>query len=135
MPLVVASAELSDDEFLEAFASCALPAASFCHGDHLRLAWLQLHRKPFDEALTLVRDGIRRYAAHYGTSHLFHETLTTAWVKLLATHHEARFAEFIANNESRLNPGLPHRFWSPAVLDSEAARSGWVRPDREALPN
>ena len=135
MALVVASAELSDEEFLAAFTSCELPPSSFRHGDHLRLAWLQLHSKSFDEALALVREGIRRYAAHYGVSHLFHETVTTAWVKLLATHHERSFTEFISNNEHRLNPGLLHRFWTPAMLDSDAARTGWVPPDKAALPH
>jgi len=132
--VIVASAEISDDDFLAAFTSCQLPPSSFRHGDHLRLAWLVLHRNPFDQALTLIRDGIRRYAAHHGASHIYHETLTTAWVKLLATHDEASFEEFLVGNEDRLNLGLLHRFWSPAVLDSEAARSGWVPPDKQDLP-
>ena len=135
MAIVIASSEISDDDFLAAFASCELPAESFRHGDHLRLAWLLLHRKPVDEALTLVREGIQRYAAHLGVRHLYHETITMAWVKLLATHHEASFAEFIATNQHRLNQELLHRFWTPAVLDSAAARSGWVPPDRSDLPN
>jgi CDP-diacylglycerol--glycerol-3-phosphate 3-phosphatidyltransferase len=134
MAVVVASAEIGDDEFLAAFTSCALPPSSFRHGDHLRLAWLLLHRKPFDEALTLVREGIQKYAVHVGAPHLYHETVTTAWVKLLATHDEATFAEFISNNEYRLNLDLLHRFWTPAVLDSPAARSSWVPPDTADLP-
>jgi hypothetical protein len=134
MAIVVASAELNDDEFLAAFTSGQLPNASFRHGDHLRLAWLHLHKEPLDEALRLVRDGIRRYAAHNGASHLYHETVTTAWVKLLATHHETTFQEFLTNNEHRLNAGLLHRFWTPAVLASEAARLDWVPPDKAALP-
>src|SRR4249919_2812625 len=77
MAVVVASAEIGDDEFLAAFTSCALPLSSFRHGDHLRLAWLLLHRKPFDEALTLVREGIQKYAVHVGAPHLYHETVTT----------------------------------------------------------
>jgi hypothetical protein len=135
MPLVVASAGIGDEEFLAAFHSCELPASSFRHGDHLRLAWLLLHRKPFAEALTLVREGIRRYAEHLGVPHLYHETITMAWVKLLATHHEATFAEFIAANEYRVNRELLHRFWTPGLLDSAAARSCWVPPDRAVLPS
>ncbi|HEV3330830.1 MAG TPA: hypothetical protein VG096_07605 [Bryobacteraceae bacterium] len=135
MAIVVASVGLSDDEFLAAFTTCELPNSLFRHGDHLRLAWLQLHRKPFDEALTSVRDGIRRFAAHHGMPHLFHETVTTAWVKLLSTHHEASFPEFLTNNEYRLTPALLHRFWTPALLDSEAAKREWVPPDKKALPN
>ena len=134
MAIVVASHQLSDDEFLAAFTNCVLPPSLFRHGDHLRLAWLQLHRKPFDEALLLIRKGIQRYAAHFGASQIYHETITTAWVKLLATHTEATFQEFISNNEYRLNVELLHRFWSADVLDSAAARSGWVPPDKAALP-
>jgi CDP-diacylglycerol--glycerol-3-phosphate 3-phosphatidyltransferase len=135
MAIVVASAQIGDDDFLAAFTSCELPASSFRHGDHLRLTWLVLHRKPFDEALAQIREGIQRYAAHLGVPHLYHETITTAWVKLMATHHEASFEEFLAINEHRLNPALLNRFWTPTVLESEAARSGWVPPDKQALPN
>ena len=135
MAIVVASAELSDEEFLAAFANCELPLSSFRHGDHLRLAWIQLHRKTLEEALSAVREGIQKYAAHHGQSRLYHETITAAWVRLLATHHEATFEEFIASNVHRLNPGLLHRFWSPEMLQSEAARLTWVAPDRKALPN
>jgi hypothetical protein len=99
-----------------------------------RFAWLQLHRQCFDDALALVRSGIRKYATHHGVSHIFHETITTAWVKLLATHHEDSFAEFIRINETRLNRELLYRFWTPSALDSECARSGWLPPDREPLP-
>jgi hypothetical protein len=129
----VASAQLTDDEFLAAFNTCKLPLSSFHHGDHLRLAWLLLHRKPFDEALAQVREGIRRFAAHHGKHDLFHETITTAWMKLLATHDEPNFSEFVAINEHRLNPALLHRFWTPAALNSEAARSHWVPPDKMAF--
>jgi len=134
MAVVIASAGVGDDEFLAAFTNCTLPASSFRHGDHLRLAWVLLHRKPFDEALALVRESIQRYAAHLGVPQLYHETITTAWVKLLATHDEASFDEFIVKNEHRLDLELLHRFWTPAVLKSEAARYAWVPPDRAALP-
>jgi hypothetical protein len=132
--IVVASSELTDDEFLAAFTTCNLPPSSFRHGDHLRLAWLLLHRNPFDEARLQVRDGIRQYAAHHGRHDLFHETITAAWMMLLATHDEPSFPEFLAINEHRLNPALLHKFWTPAVLNSEAARLHWVPPDKTALP-
>jgi len=134
MAIVVASISLSDDDFLDAFATCVLPSSMFRHGDHLRLAWLLLHRMPFDEALTLIREGIQRFAAHHGASHVYHETLTTAWVKLLATHQEASFEDFITCNRHRLNLELLHRFWTPAILDSEAAKLGWIPPDKMPLP-
>ena len=134
MPITVASAHLADDSFLRAFERCELPLASFRHGDHLRLAWLYLHRKPFDDALRSVQHGIYTFAAHHGAGHIFHHTLTQAWVTLLASHQEPSFDDFLNQNEPRLNQSLLHRFWLPETLASPAARSAWIAPDRSPLP-
>jgi len=134
MPLVLASAHLSDEEFLEAFHSCRLLNSEFHHADHLRLAWLHLHREPVETALVKVRAGIRNFAAHHGAAQLYHETITTAWVRLLATHHEHSFDEFLRKNEARLTGGLLHRFWSPELLSGSQARAKWVPPDLRELP-
>jgi 4-alpha-glucanotransferase len=82
----------------------------------------------------LVRAGIRKFAVHNGMPNLFHETITTAWVSLLATHDEPTFDQFILENEHRLNREMLHRFWTPSVLDSDAARTTWLPPDKAALP-
>jgi hypothetical protein len=135
MPLALASAHLPDDEFLEAFHSCRLESSEFRHADHLRLAWLHLHRAPFEAALNSVRTGIQRFAAHHHATHLYHETVTTAWVRLLATHHEDSFEEFLRQNHRRLTKDLLHQFWTPELLASEEARARWTPPDRKQLPD
>jgi hypothetical protein len=134
VPLVLATAHLGDDEFLEAFHSCRIPTSAFRHGDHLRLAWLHLAREPFATALHSVRSGIQAFAKHHNLSGLYHETITTAWVHLLATHEENSFAEFLTVNESRLSFDLLHLFWTPEILAGGEARSSWVPPDRQELP-
>jgi hypothetical protein len=50
---VLATADLGDEEFLEAFHSCRLRTSEFRHADHLRPAWLHLAREPFDTALSM----------------------------------------------------------------------------------
>ena len=135
MPLVLATAHLSDDEFLEAFHTCRLRTSEFRHADHLRLAWLHLAREPFETALDRVRSGIQTFAKHHHLSGLYHETITTAWVHLLATHSESSFDGFLAVNESRLSSNLLHGFWTPEILASREARSHWVPPDRQELPH
>jgi hypothetical protein len=135
VPLVLASAHLSDENFLEAFHSCRLLNSEFHHADHLRLAWLHLQREPLEAALDSVRAGIQKFAAHHGAAQLYHETITTAWVRLLATHHEKSFAEFLRENDARLSGGLLHRFWTPEVLAGQEARERWVAPDRCELPS
>lgn len=134
MSLTVASAHLDDQAFLLAVRDCTLPASAFRHGDHLRLAWLLLQRYPFQEALAEVRRSIVRLANAFGANGLYHETITRAWVSLLATHEEATFFEFIELNQYRLNLELLHRFWSPDTLKSDAARLHWIAPDRGDHP-
>src|SRR4051794_19473387 len=135
MPLVVASVGLSDNAFLSALNGCDLPLSMFRHGDHLRFAWLALHTHGFHESVNIVREGIRRFATHHGVAHIYHETVTTAWVHLLASHPEQSFGEFITEHEGQLNQFLLHRFWNPHVLDSPDARKYWVPPDKMPLPS
>jgi len=134
MFLKPASSDLSDSEFLAAFQTCSLPPACFRHADHLRLAWLCVHQHPLDVATEHVRNGIQAYAKHLGQPKLYHETITVAWVRLIASHSEPSFDEFLRLNEHRLNGELLHRFWSPERLQSEMARKEWVAPDRMQLP-
>ena len=131
---MLATAHLSDDEFLDAFHSCRLRTSEFRHADHLRLAWLHLSREPFDTVLARVRSGIQAFAKHHGLTGLYHETITTAWVHLLATHSENSFDEFLTINEPQLSSNLLYRFWTPEILASREARSSWVAPDRRELP-
>jgi hypothetical protein len=134
VPLVLATAHLSDEEFLEAFHSCSLRTSELRHADHLRLAWLHLAREPFETALAQVRSEIQAFAKHHNLTGLYHETITSAWVHLLATHQENSFEEFLTANESHLSSDLLHRFWTPEILGSQEARRRWVPPDRRELP-
>jgi hypothetical protein len=89
---------------------------------------------PFDLALSKVRQGIQAFARHQEANHKYHDTITVGWVRLLATHREVSFGDFLRDHGHKLNVDLLHRFWSPEVLASEQARSGWVPPDRQELP-
>ena len=100
--LVLGSAALEDGQFLAGVESSTLPKACFRHADHLRLAWLRLRSLPVEEAVVKVKRDIFAYATTLGAAHIFHHTVTEAWVRLLATHHEASFVEFLSVNEERL---------------------------------
>lgn len=134
MSLRLGSSGLSDAEFLAEFRACTLPPTCFHHSDHLRLAWLHIHQSPLEIAIENVRSGIQAYAKHLGKPGLYHETLTVAWMRLIASHDEPTFHDFLRLNEHRLNGELLHRFWSPERLQSEKAREEWVAPDRRELP-
>lgn len=130
----LATASLSDAAFLSALDHLELPLDHFRHADHLRLAWLELHSKTFPAALQSVRAKIRRFAAHHNKSRTYHETITVAWVSLVASHSETTFSDFLRDNDGRLNAALLHTFWSPERLASDAARHTWLAPDLRPLP-
>ena len=134
MHLPLGSVDLSDLGFLEAAASGDLGLAQFRHGDHLRLAWLLVHQWPLNHAEDIARSTIQRFAERHGVSTLYNETITLAWIRLVATHHEDTFAEFLDRNHERLNRELLYRFWTPELLTSDEAKRQWVPPDREQLP-
>jgi hypothetical protein len=134
VPIVVASAALSDEELLEAFDACTLPLSSFRHGDHLRLAWLRLEREDLPTVVRSVREGIRRFAQHHGVSHIFHATMTEAWVRLLASHEPESFVSFVARDAAPLERVRLETYYSPELLKSDLARAQWVEPDRAPLP-
>jgi len=134
MPLQLASSGLNDAEFLAAFHSYSLSPSCFRHADHLRLAWLHVHQHPLEIAIENIRCGIQAYAKQLGKPDIYHETLTIAWVRLIASHDEPTFDDFLSQNEYRLKGELLYRFWSPERLQSESARKAWLPPDLAPLP-
>src|SRR5579885_227640 len=74
---------IHDNEFKLQFENCTLSKDKFGHRGHLRIAWIYLSLYPFSQALELITSGIKRYAASLGASHIYHETLTQVWAKLV----------------------------------------------------
>ena len=120
----------------------------FGHRQHVQLTWLAVRRYGMPAAIRLVSDGIRRTARYAGAPQKYHETISRAWVELVAHHargrparggghpvsDEADFAAFAARNPLLLDKRLLTRFYHPATLASRAARTGWVEPDRAPFP-
>ena len=126
---------MTDEEFLTSFETCALE--DFRHRDHVRVAWIYLRRLPYDRAVEAMEQGIRRFATHHGALDKYHHTITLLWMRLVASAGPAAsddFDEFLARHPQLLDKDILRRFYSKALLDSPAAKSGWMEPDLEALP-
>jgi hypothetical protein len=129
---------LTDEEFLEAFESCTLPGRLFNHADHIRLARLYVLRLG-DDAGAAAAASIRRYADHQGASHKYHETITQAWMALVAAAISQDEPGDSFETFAGAHPGLFERdalyaHYSKALLASQEARAGWVPPDVAPLP-
>ena len=156
------SSLLSDDEFLAAFEATTL--AEFHHVDHIRVAWIYLQRLPFPQASRRMAESLRRFAASKGAHQKYHETITQAWMLLVADALDqdlqaagertlsAEAGPEASPGDSRTNPAADgfdafaaahpelldahalDRFYSSQLLGSPAARTEFVTPDLSPLP-
>lgn len=121
---------MTDAEFLRAFEDTTLEP--FHHRDHLRVTYLYLRQ--FGEAGTRERLGpaILRYATAKGGAGKYHETITQAWIHLVASSLGSApdFDAMLVEHPELLDKSLLNRYYSAALLDSPEAREHWVEPDR-----
>jgi CDP-diacylglycerol--glycerol-3-phosphate 3-phosphatidyltransferase len=128
----------ADAQFLAAFEAGQIANRDFHHGDHLRLAWIQIRRLGTERASDVVAGAIRRFAARHGHRDRYHETMTRFWVRVVAVginrHPALAFEELLAAEPHLLDKNLPYRHWSRDRMGSDEARRQWVEPDVRLMP-
>jgi hypothetical protein len=133
------SAALDDGEFVRRLEACEYPNTIFRHADHVRLAWIYLRRLGPDHAETRIVESIRRFAGSLNHPEKYHDTITRAWLRLVAAAYAAtpeieEFAAFAATHRRLLDRGGLAPYYSAALLATDAARQRWVPPDLQPLP-
>lgn len=126
------------------FAALTLPKAEWTHIAHLTVGAWHVDRYGPAEALTRLRDGIRRLNESHGSANTatagYHETITAAYVTLLAAYLEtgppgltlgARVERLLASPLAGRDMLLT--FYSRERLLSIEARAQWVEPDLAPL--
>jgi hypothetical protein len=138
-----AAAPLTDAELLEQFEKCTLPRDQWLHATHVRVAYIYLSRCSFEVALEKMRSGIQSYNAVTGVvdgPHAgYHETITQAWLRLVAStmrHHDRGLD---SDDFCRLQPHLLQRsllrlFYSRTRIMSPAAKRSFIEADLAPLP-
>jgi len=91
-------------------------------------------------ALARMRRSILGFIEHHDIPReVYHETLTVFWVRrvraFVSREGRGRTLRELANELARAcgDPRLVHEYFSEALIKSEAARVGWVEPDRKPL--
>jgi len=129
---------MTDDEFLTAFEAAAIARKEWTHEAHVRMAWLYLRRLPFAEALEKVRAGIRKLNAKIGSPDAYHDTITVAHVRVIASRLRAGegYPTFRDRNPDLFDRTFPAllRHYTKDRLYSPEARAAFIEPDREELP-
>ncbi|MEO0492930.1 MAG: hypothetical protein AAF081_05910 [Actinomycetota bacterium] len=108
-----------------------LPKPQWTHEAHVAACWAAIRAHGHDDALTLLRDGIRRYNEATGVENTetsgYHETITRYYVAAVAAIVDRPFAEVLADETTSREAPLCR--WSREVLFAPGARTGWVEPD------
>jgi hypothetical protein len=127
------------EAMVRSFEDGSLPRSEWTHTSHLVVGFWYLSHHPRDRATGLMRDGIKRYNHLHGRDAGYHETITLAWLAVIAA--------FLARCD-RAQPiaALAHglidscgdkdyllRYYSKELLMSDAARQAWVSPDRRPI--
>jgi hypothetical protein len=133
------TAQFTEDEFLYAVENLTLPNTQFHHRDHIRLAWVYHRRFGLVAAEERMAQTLRRFAGHNGVPEKYHHTMTVCWMRLVADAlrgipAHASFEEFVAVHPELLDRNTLRKYYSQPLLDSPAARAGWIEPDLTALP-
>jgi hypothetical protein len=127
------------------FEAAAIAKIEWTHETHLAMGAWHIARFGPARALERLRAGIRALNDAHGTINSdtggYHETITRAYVRLIAAFLQARPAgeEIDASVAALLASPLAARdallrHYSKPLLFSVAARRGWVEPDLAALP-
>ncbi len=127
------------EAMVRAFEDGSLPRSEWTHASHLLVGLWYLSRYPRDRATRLVRDGIRRYNRIHGRDSGYHETITLAWLAViagfLARCDRARPISVLAEGLIDGCGDKDHllRYYSREFLMSDEARQAWVPPDRRPI--
>jgi hypothetical protein len=121
---------------MERFMDTSLPASEFHHEHHVHVAWLFIRMHGMPAALGEFTAAIKRFADAKGATGLYHETITWAFLFLIAERQAkcgaATWEAFAAANPDLLvwKPSILERFYSNELLKSDLARRVFLFPDR-----
>jgi hypothetical protein len=123
-------------ELLDRFVDTTLPAAEFHHEQHVQVAWHFVRRHGMPQALAEFTAAIKRFADAKGATGLYHQTITWAFLLLIAERQARCEADsweaFAGANPDLLTwrPSVLERYYSSEVLQSDLARTVFIFPDR-----
>ena len=125
---------MTDDQLMQGFESATLE--EFPHEAHVRVAWCYLRRDPILVALPRFRSALQHFATTKGAPGRYHETITVAFMLLIAERlagaRGLSWEAFASRNPDLLqrDPSVLAAFYSAELLASPRARDGFLLPDR-----
>lgn len=123
----------ADSPELARFMRVEIVPSEFPHREHVRVAFEMLKRHDFPETVLLFSRTLRAMAQKAGRPEAFHQTVTIAFLSLIAERMEcggaADFAAFAQANPDLLEKTLLTRWYGAERLASAAARRTFLLPE------
>ncbi|WP_437964707.1 hypothetical protein WMF04_34225 [Sorangium sp. So ce260] len=122
-----------------AVEGAAFQQGDFSHARHLLLALHYVRAHGPEAALERMRSALQAFNARHPPRTGYHETITVAWIALVAHHaaeHAGASVHDLAESLLRIYGSSKALFahYSPARLLSDEARAAFVAPDLAPLP-
>ncbi len=123
----------NDRPDLDQFLRGEVDPRGFSHADHVRMGFEMLGRYDFAQTAYHYSRALRAMTQRVGKPEIFHQTLTIAFLALIAERRYAGdyedFTAFAAANPDLMTGSPIGEWYSPQRLASEAARTTFVLPD------
>ena len=126
------------EDLFDRFVDTSLPSDQFHHQQHVQVAWMFIQKYGMPQALAEFSTAIKRFADAKGATGLYHETITWAFLLLIA-ERQARtnprnWGEFAEAHPDLLvwKPSILERYYSSEILKSDLDRKVFLFPDRTA---
>ena len=127
-------------ELLDRFVDTTLPSDQFHHQQHVQVAWLFVCKFGMPRALSEFTKALKRFADAKGATGRYHETITWAFLLLIADRQAqcaaGTWEDFAQANPDLLvwKPSILDRYYSKELLSSELARRTFLMPDLISRP-
>ena len=127
---------MEQGELFDRFVDTTLPADQFHHQQHVHVAWMFVTKYGMPAALGEFSTAIKRFADAKGATGLYHETITWAFLLLIADRQARTPADtwevFERENQDLLTwkPSILERYYSKELLASDLAKRAFLMPDR-----
>jgi hypothetical protein len=117
---------------LAAFVRGEVPAEKFPHAEHVRLGFEMLSAYDFAESVLHFSRALRTMTAGAGKPQAFNQTITVAFLALIAQRRLANpgddFADFARRHPELFDRGLLLRWYTHEQLHSPQAREAFLLP-------
>ena len=123
-------------DLLAKFEAFELSPKEFGHRQHTEVAYEMIRKYGFLKTMSKYPADIKRFATNAGAPKKFHVTMTLALLSLIAERMNGSeatdFDAFITANADLLERDVLSSWYTEARLNSDAARTQFLLPDRSA---